>query len=160
MISSPLARYQELPRDPHGVRDASPMSSNAENKELVIRFMDALDRGDIAEAAECFDADRYYSHAYEADLAGTWKQQKAEFRSKIWSDVVTDRIAVVADGDRVAVHMEFTGTHTGTFLGLPASGARVTMPTPQIWRIDNGQIVEHWGGFQVTDKTMARLRRT
>jgi len=130
------------------------------NKALVLKFLDALDRGDIAVAAACFDPDRYYSHAYEADLARTWEQQKAEFRARIWSDVVIDRAAVVAEGDRVVVHIEFTGTHTGTFLGLPASGVRVTLPLLQIWRIDDGKIVEHWGGFQLTDKTLDRLRGT
>jgi predicted ester cyclase len=129
-----------------------------DNKALVLRFIDALDRGDIAGAAECFDAERYCSHAFEADLAGTWEQQKAAFRAQVWSDVETERVAVLAEGDRVMVHSTFTGTHTGPFLGLPASGARVSMPSLQIWRIADGKIVEHWGGRQVTEHTMHRLR--
>ncbi len=134
------------------------MTATDDNKALVLRFIDALGRGDIGAAAECFDADRYYSHAYEADLAGTWEQQKAAFRAKAWSDVVSERVAVIAEGDRVAVHGTFTGTHTGTFLGVPASGARVTMPSLQIWRVDEGKIVEHWGGLLVSELTMRRLR--
>jgi steroid delta-isomerase-like uncharacterized protein len=132
--------------------------STESNKTLVLTFLDALNRGDIAEAAACFDAEKYYSHAYEADLAGTWVQQKAEFREQIWSDVVLDLKAVVAEGDRVAVHIEFTATHTGTFLGLPASGAHLTLPLIQVWRVADGKIVEHWGGFVLTDKTLDRLR--
>jgi steroid delta-isomerase-like uncharacterized protein len=134
------------------------MTATDDNKALVLRFIDALGRGDVAAAAECFDAERYYSHAYEADLAGTWEQQKANFRAKVWRDVETEPVAVVAEGDRVAVHSTFTGTHTGTFLGVPASGARVTMPSLQIWRVADGKIVEHWGGLQVTELTMRRLR--
>lgn len=134
------------------------MGSPTENKALVIRFLDALDRGDIAEAASCFDGDRYYSHAYEADLAGTWEQQKANFRANTWSDVDVERVAIVAEDDRVAYHASFTGTHTGEFLGIPARGARVTIPMLETWRIEGNKIVEHWGGFVMTDKTVARLR--
>ena len=134
------------------------MTPADDNKALVLRFIDALNRGDIAAAAECFDAERYYSHAYEADLAGTWEQQKAAFRAKCWSDVESERVAVLSEGDRVVVHSTFTGTHTGPFLGIAASGARVTMPSIEIWRIADGKIVEHWGGLQVSAHTMRRLR--
>ena len=126
----------------------------------MIRFLDAFRTGDIATAASCFDPERYYSNAYEADLAGTWAQQKANFRARIWTDVESERVAVLADGDRVAVQGLFTGTHTGPFLGIPPSGRRVTIPVLEVWRIAGGLIVEHWGGFQITDAVIRRLRGT
>src|SRR5262245_27571194 len=134
------------------------MGSPAENTALVQRFLDAFRTGDIASAAECFDAERYYSNAYEADLAGTWPQQKANRRAQIWTDVESEQIALIADGDRVAYQALFTGTHSGEFLGIPASGKRITIPVLEVWRIADDKIVEHWGGFQITDHVMARLR--
>ncbi len=134
------------------------MGTPVENKALVVRFLDAFKRGDIAEAATCFDAERYYSHAYESDLAGTWEQQKADYRANIWTDVTVERIAVLADDDCVAVNSSFTGTHSGSFLGIPASGVCVTIPMLEMWRIQDDKIVEHWGGFVMTDKIVARLR--
>ena len=98
------------------------MTSTEENKALLMRFLDAFGAGDIATAAECFDADRYYSHTYEADLAGTWAQQRANYRAAIWTDVDVERIAVWAERDRVGHHSSFTATHSGPFLGIPASG--------------------------------------
>ena len=134
------------------------MGTPEQNKALVRRFMDALSSGDIATAAACFDAEKYYSHAYEADLPGTWEQQKAQYRSGTWSDVSSKRIALLADGDRVAHHGEFTATHSGEFLGVPASGRRITMQSLEIWRVEDDKIVEHSGGFIVTPHVMARLR--
>jgi steroid delta-isomerase-like uncharacterized protein len=134
------------------------MGTPSENKALILRFVDALDRGDVAEAAACFDADRYYSHAFDADLAGTWQKMKQRYQNPAWSDVEVERVAVVAEGDRVALHTTFTGTHTGEFMGIPASGARVTIPSLQIWRVEGGQIVEHWGGFTLTEELFAQLR--
>jgi predicted SnoaL-like aldol condensation-catalyzing enzyme len=131
-----------------------------ENKALVARFIDALDEGDVATAAACFDAERYWSHAYEADLAGTWEQQKTNRRAGLWTDVEVVRLGIFADGDRVFHHARFTATHSGTAFGIPASGQRVTMHLLESWRIEDDLIVEHWGGFQVTDNVLDRLRVT
>lgn len=72
--------------------------------------------------------------------------------------MVVEPLAVVADGDRVAYHSTFTATHSRPFFGIPASGVRLTIPSLQIWRIADGRIVEHWGGLQVTEAILDRLR--
>src|SRR3954447_4448282 len=117
------------------------MGTPAENKALVERFLEAFRTGDIATAAACFGAERYYSNAYEADLAGTWAQQKANYRAQIWTDVVSEQVALIAEGDRVAYQALFTGTHSGEFLGFPATGKRLTLPVLEVWRIDGDKIV-------------------
>jgi predicted ester cyclase len=38
-----------------------------------------------------------------------------------------------------------TGTHTGDFWGIPATGKRVEFTGIYIVRIAGGRIVEHWG---------------
>ena len=58
------------------------MTTPEENKALVRRFIDALGSGDVAGAAACFDAERYYSHAWEGDLAVTWEKMKARRREQ------------------------------------------------------------------------------
>jgi predicted ester cyclase len=37
-----------------------------------------------------------------------------------------------------------TGTHTGTFMGIPASGRKVDFTGMYVARIEKGKIVEHW----------------
>jgi predicted ester cyclase len=128
------------------------MSTPEQNKALVKRFIDCLDSGDVAGAAACFDVERYYSHAHRADLTGTWEQMKARRRAGAFSDFSPERIALVADGDRVVHHSRVTSTHTGAFLGVPATGRRVTFDQVEIWRIDNDKIVEHWGGRAETER--------
>ena len=135
-----------------------PMGTPEENKALVLRFIDALDTGDVATVAACFDPDHYYSHAMEADLAGTWEQMKARRREPAFGDIELETVALVAEGDRVAYHTRMTATHVGELLGIPASGARVTIDSLQVWRIDGDKIVEHWGGPIVTEKVAAALR--
>jgi predicted ester cyclase len=123
------------------------MGTPEQHKALVQRFIDCLDTGDVAGAAACFDAERYYSHPHRADLAGTWDQMKARRRASAFSDFSSERVALIADGDRVVHHARVTSTHTGAFLGVPATGRRVTVDQVEIWRIENDKIVEHWGGL-------------
>jgi len=52
---------------------------------------------------------------------------------------------MIAEGDKVAVHMTFSGTHRGKFIGIPPTNKRVTVPDISIYRITNGKIVEEWG---------------
>ena len=52
---------------------------------------------------------------------------------------------LIAEGDIVAGRMTTTGTHTGEFMGIPATGKRVTFTETHIVRIANGKAVEHWG---------------
>jgi predicted ester cyclase len=125
---------------------ATRVSTPEDNKALVRRFIDALSTGDVKAAAECFDSERYYSHAHQADLAGTWERMKAGRRSSPWSDATSESVVLVADGDRVVHHSRFTATHSGDYLGVPASGNRIEFDHIEMWRIDNDKIVEHWGG--------------
>jgi steroid delta-isomerase-like uncharacterized protein len=51
---------------------------------------------------------------------------------------------MVAEGDQVVTKKTFTGTHTGDFAGIPATGNKVTLQFVDIMRVRNGKIVEHW----------------
>ncbi|MCW5850774.1 MAG: ester cyclase [Anaerolineae bacterium] len=51
---------------------------------------------------------------------------------------------IIAEGDKVVVRATMRATHLGEFFGVPATGKEVTMPLIIIYRIADGQIVEHW----------------
>lgn len=52
---------------------------------------------------------------------------------------------MVADESNVAMAYTVTGTHNGDFMGVAATGRRVTARGMQISRFENGRIVERWG---------------
>ena len=52
---------------------------------------------------------------------------------------------LVAEGDIVAGRMTNTGTHQGDFMGIAATGKRMTISEIHMVRIENGKAVEHWG---------------
>jgi len=52
---------------------------------------------------------------------------------------------VIADDDKVAVRLTCRATHTGAFLGFPATHRQVTYAVFDHLRLDAGKIVERWG---------------
>ncbi len=52
---------------------------------------------------------------------------------------------ILADGDKVVVREQWTGTHQGEFMGMPATGNQVAFDVVDIGRFAGGKLVEHWG---------------
>lgn len=53
---------------------------------------------------------------------------------------------LIAEGDKVVERWTLSGTFTGTpFFGAQANGKKFSVTGISIYRISNGQIVEHWG---------------
>jgi steroid delta-isomerase-like uncharacterized protein len=52
---------------------------------------------------------------------------------------------VLAEGDKVFGRLTMHGTHSGAFLGTPASGAQVEMKVMTLVHIQDGKITNHWG---------------
>ena len=49
-----------------------------------------------------------------------------------------------ADGDRVAIRLATRGTHTGEFMGRPATGRKFDIEAIHIYRIEGERVAEHW----------------
>jgi predicted ester cyclase len=128
-----------------------------DNKALVKRFLDALTNGDVAGAAACFDAERYYSHSWGGDLAATWERMKAARRAGRLTFVEGESVALVADGDRVVHHSFARMRHTGDAFGVATTGREVTFHSLEIWRVADGKIVEHWGGEREAERLYEQL---
>lgn len=55
----------------------------------------------------------------------------------------------VAEGDKVATHLTFRGTHNGDFQGIPATGKAVAFTGIVIDRFQDGKLAEHWSMFDM-----------
>jgi predicted ester cyclase len=54
---------------------------------------------------------------------------------------------MIAEGDRVAVRLTTSARHTGTFMGLEPTGTRYSIDEIHVFRIRDGQVIEHWHEF-------------
>lgn len=66
---------------------------------------------------------------------------------RAFPDVRVTVLEVLAEGDTVVVRDTTTGTHRGTFLGVPATGKKVSWSEYQFWHLANGKIVNEWVTF-------------
>jgi AraC family transcriptional regulator, exoenzyme S synthesis regulatory protein ExsA len=57
----------------------------------------------------------------------------------------------IAEGDYVTSRKEFHATHTGTFMGIPASDKKVVIEVIEIIKLRDGKYVEHWGISNLPD---------
>lgn len=122
--------------------------STEDNKALVRAYIETWNRGDL-EGMSKFWAPNMVHHT---------RMGSHDFREVV--TIVADFMAafpdlkfeiddLVADGDRVASRMTARATHTGEYMGVPATGKTVSCSVFGIARIADGKLVEHWG---VTDE--------
>lgn len=52
--------------------------------------------------------------------------------------------AVIAEGDKVAVLHTHYATHNGPFMGLPPTGKPIVVNGLELFRLQDGKIVEFW----------------
>jgi steroid delta-isomerase-like uncharacterized protein len=65
---------------------------------------------------------------------------------------------IIAEGDRVVVFTTTNGTHQGEFIfapGVPPSGKQISFRAADMYRISNGQLVEHWDIIEILDMLTA-----
>jgi steroid delta-isomerase-like uncharacterized protein len=65
--------------------------------------------------------------------------------------VIAEDVFVAADGSRVVGRYRYEGTHTGNFLGYPATGNTFAMRSIDIWRVEDGRFAEHWDEVNTLD---------
>jgi predicted ester cyclase len=57
---------------------------------------------------------------------------------------------LLVDGSWLSAHLNNTGTHTGTFRDVPATGRTIATMELALYRTDGGKIVESWGDLGAT----------
>jgi steroid delta-isomerase-like uncharacterized protein len=91
-----------------------------------------------------FVAEDYINHnAFVAD----GREANREWWTAFFTGLPDVRITMedlVISGDRVVGRFTYRGTHSGNFVGIPASGNPIEMRSIDIWRVENGMFVEHW----------------
>lgn len=118
-----------------------------ENKDLVEGFGAALQRGDPADAARRFHR-QYRSNSWGGDLMTTWEKMQAWQAAGAITDLEAVSRDLVSEGDRVVARSHFRATHSGELLGVPATGRRIDFHSLEMWRVQDGKLVEHWGGIR------------
>lgn len=118
-----------------------------EPKDVVRRFLDhgsGPDGWNMDVINECFSPE-YVSHTWGGDLAHTGARMGFFFSAFAYVERLDS--VLIAEGEWVVHRSRDRRRHTGEAFGLEATGKEVVVDHVEMWRVENGQIVEHWGGL-------------
>jgi len=119
--------------------------SAEENKEIVRRFYEQMDKGNRAIIGQLFATNFVFHVPGSPDIHGPegFKEFATPFLTAFpdLKHVIED---MIAEGDKVAVRFTFPGTHKGEFMGIAPTGKKVVYTAIGISRIANGKYVESW----------------
>jgi steroid delta-isomerase-like uncharacterized protein len=110
-------------------------------------FYDLVNKGDIDGFGDLL-ADDFVEHEVTPGLAPTKDGVKQFFTLYIaaFPDLRFEADDILPSGDKVVGRVTVTGTNTGDFMGMPATGKSVNIQVIDIIRFgDDGLAHEHWG---------------
>jgi predicted ester cyclase len=129
--------------------------STQENKELIRRYIRAIDDNDSSDWSliDEYVADDFVAHnpplpGVSLDRDGL-KQAAEIFRN---ATPGTHEIPIqVAEGDLVVSYVVGRGRHEGELLGIPATNREIDTAGIAIHRVRDGKIVEYWSVVDVVN---------
>jgi steroid delta-isomerase-like uncharacterized protein len=124
-----------------------PVNTTEDNKSIAREFIDALfTKGDLG-AVDRLLSDDFINHDPPFGAPAGREGMRAaatSFRSAC-PDWHTDCPFLVGEGDLVVEPFTASGSHMGELMGVVGQGQKLTLMGINIFRVNNGQIVERWG---------------
>ena len=118
--------------------------STEDNKALVQQFFEEVINQRNLAALDQFVSPNAVNHTVPAGLP----QGPSQFLSlhlNAFPDIKATVEDLLADGDKVVALVSYRGTQQGAFRDISPTGKPITVMGINIFRIVNGQMVEHWG---------------
>jgi steroid delta-isomerase-like uncharacterized protein len=118
-----------------------------DNKVIVSAMIEAMNARDFEKVEELI-ADDVQRHS--SATPGVIVENRDQFMAflhqdlSICPDASQEINLILAEGDRVAVHVTYRGTQTGAMGPFPASGRSMELPFIGILRVQGGKIAEIW----------------
>ena len=146
-----LAPYQALQPRTHKsgpVGTAESVRSTQPLSDTIAAYFEAWNRHDADVIVATFNAGGTYQDPTTAKpLSGAAIAENAKALWEAFPDLAFTRGEAVGSGDRIAVQWHMTGTHKGTFRGLPPTGRSVGVRGADFFELAGGKIALIRGYF-------------
>lgn len=120
------------------------MSDLEGNRAVVRRWYDAFNAREFDVIDQLFSADVRF-HGMQAQGTVALKEE-CRAMAEVF-DMRTELEDLIAEGDLVAARLKCAGTHVGDAWGKPPTGKTFSAPEVDVWRLQDGRIVEAWVVF-------------
>lgn len=117
-----------------------------QNKAIARRAYEIFSSSNLDALDEIFDRNFIDHNPQPGQGQGLQevKQMFADLR-KAFPDLQWTVEEMIAEDDKVVARINVSGTHKGMYKGIPATGKQASIPLINIFRIDDGKVVERWG---------------
>jgi steroid delta-isomerase-like uncharacterized protein len=124
--------------------------STEENKALVRRFYEEIDKGNL-DAMDDLVAEDYIDHSPPPFPMPPGREGLKEAFKLFWDATpgyhkIEDQ---VAEGDKVVTRLTAYGKHEGDLPGIPRTGNDMKMTAVAIHRVEDGKLAEKWSDKDV-----------
>lgn len=117
-------------------------------KEVVRRFnMEVIQEGNEA-AFQALTAPDFVNHAAPQGMPNGPESMWNTFQNVLRPALSGLKVTIldqIAEGDKVMTRKSIAGIHTGSLMGIPATGEEVVISVIDIVRVQDGRYAEHWG---------------
>jgi steroid delta-isomerase-like uncharacterized protein len=117
------------------------------NKTGMTAFYDKVINAHNPDAVDSLCTSNYVEHSPDPGFAPDRDGLKKDLASLFaaFPNVHIQSNFMMADSDMVTAQFTLTGTNSGPFMGMPATGKKVNIEGIDIIRLKNGIATEHWG---------------
>lgn len=125
----------------------------AGNADLIDRFYNEVLGGGDLDLFEELAADDLVDHEQGIPGQPPGKDGVRFFINAMraaFPDIKGEVGPTLEQGDLAAARVVITATHSGEFMGVPASGKSIEIDSIDIIRVADGKVAEHWGATDTT----------
>jgi predicted ester cyclase len=125
---------------------AATIDNTSANKELAKTIASMLWKGEYDEIETHLTADYVGHDPMVPEGLGDVDAMRKHFGAMYdaMDDVTYEVLDIVAEGDHVFHRGRLSGTHTGEFMGVPATNERLVFEDIMEWRFEDGKLAETW----------------
>ena len=133
------------------------LSKQEQNKQVVHQFFELLGRHDTERMEQLLVSSTQYSFQPSEAPPMDWNGHKQLLAAitRAFPDLHHNIKDMVAEGDKVAVRLNVTGTHKGEFQGISPSGRKLSLDEMAFLTIIDGRNTEGW----ITSDTMSFMQQ-
>lgn len=127
------------------------------DKELVTRFfVEGYTNKNYEFIMECL-AEDYFDHSPAAARSNADAVEILKIVAGQFSELKVEMVDIFAENGMVATRVLYDGIHTGTCMGIPATGKKIRFEALENFKVTDGKITESWGYWP--DKQIEQLLR-
>jgi steroid delta-isomerase-like uncharacterized protein len=115
------------------------------NKQVVRQLFEATDKQDIEQMGQLIlSADYLFHFPGMPPMDWNTTKQFSTALTRSFPDLRHEIVDIVAEGDKIAVRLNVTGTHKGELQGIPPTDKKVSFSAMDFITLHDGKVSEEW----------------